>query len=169
MQYPAQSTQPKWFLATTKPKEEKRAQDNLEAQQIKCYLPTINVEKIKSGKKVCLEEALFPGYIFIHIAETDPLFSKIRSTRGIRNWVRFEGRPAQVRDELIESLKTAVTKAPVVSKLPEPGSCVRIANGPFTDLEAIFVKADGLERCIVLLDVLGKQQQILLNNKDISI
>jgi transcriptional antiterminator RfaH len=44
----------------------------------------------------------------------------------------------------------------------DEGSPVTITNGPFKDLDAVFCKADGEERAVILLSVLHRQQQIKL-------
>jgi len=162
-----QYNNPSWYLAATKPKEEKRAQENLKTQHIESFLPLVDVDKIRSGKKVRLQEVLFPSYIFIHIDPLNPTFSKIRSTRGIRDWVRFNGKPATISDSLIQDIEILSKKQANFSEVPKQGSKVRIKRGPFAELEAVYQSADGLERSIILLDILGKQQTIFIENKNL--
>ena len=55
-----------WLLLQVKPRQEMRALENVERQQGECYCPLIQVEKLSRGKRIQLEEALFPGYFFIN-------------------------------------------------------------------------------------------------------
>ena len=46
--------------------------------------------------------------------------------------------------------------------LRESGDKVQITEGPFAGLEAIYDMAKGEDRCLVFLDMLGKQQRIIV-------
>jgi transcriptional antiterminator RfaH len=51
-------TSPNWLLLQVKPRQEMRALENLERQQAQCYCPLIQVEKLRRGKRIRVEEAL---------------------------------------------------------------------------------------------------------------
>jgi transcriptional antiterminator RfaH len=157
-----------WYLAATKPKEEKRALENLQLQDIEAFLPLMQVEKMRRGKRVQIEETLFPGYIFIHLSDESDKVGKIRSTRGIRDWIRFEGKPAKVPVQIIDLLKTSEQSEQPNENLPKPGDKIEIKSGPFANLQAIYQSTDGLERSILLLDFLGKQQTLSIENINIE-
>jgi transcriptional antiterminator RfaH len=157
-----------WYLAATKPKEEKRALENLQLQDIEAFLPLIEVERMRRGKRVKSEEAMFPGYIFIHLTDESDKVSKIRSTRGIRDWIRFEGKPANVSLHIIDLLKNSAQSKQTNENLPKPGDKIEIKSGPFANLHAIFQCPDGLKRSILLLDFLGKQQTLSIENINIE-
>ena len=94
-----------WFVLTTKPKSEQRAVENLTSQGIKVYFPKVKQLKKRQGKKVVLEEALFPNYIFVKLNTDKDNFNAIRSTRGVGSFVRFGLNYAQVNEDLITQLK----------------------------------------------------------------
>jgi transcriptional antiterminator RfaH len=51
----------------------------------------------------------------------------------------------------------------------KPGDIVRINEGPFSGLEAVFEqKLKGSERVAVLLDILGRQTRIVLPSETIA-
>lgn len=167
-----QGEQPRWYLVATKPRQELRAQEHLNNQSVECLLPLAKVEKTVRGKRVLKTEALFPGYIFVHFSETDPCFSKLRSTRGVRDFVRFSGKPAVVPDNLADQLKKEFSdqrEERIISNLPQSGQQVIILEGPFRGLEAVFHTLDGEQRAILLLDILGKQQKLTIDLASMSI
>ena len=96
-----------WFVIYCKSREELRAQQNLENQQIHAFFPKIRKQKLTRGKKTIVEEALFPSYLFIFADQEDLNFTRIRSTRGINDFVRFGGEIATVSEKLIKQLKDA--------------------------------------------------------------
>ena len=159
-----------WYLVHCKPKQESRAQENLNNQMISSFLPTVAVEKVIRGKRQQVEEVMFPGYLFVELQVSGEYWAKVRSTRGVRDFVRFGGVPAKISTELLDSLK--VIDKNIVTNIdastPKTGDRVRIMSGPFKDLEAIFQVADGEQRSIVLLDLLGKLTKLEVMNKDIE-
>jgi transcriptional antiterminator RfaH len=85
----------------------------------------------------------------------------IRSTRGVHEIVRFDlEKPLPVADAIIEGIR-----ARLADRAPEPylkpGERVRIADGPFAHLEAIFVSQDGEERVVLLMNLLQKDQRLV--------
>jgi transcriptional antiterminator RfaH len=144
----------RWYVIQCKPREERRALENLERQGFSCYLPTLKVEKLRHGCMRDIPEPLFPGYLFIHLNELGDNWHPIRSTRGVIQLVRFREYAIPVGDEIIQRIRRRLaTDNPRIPYL-EYGECVRITDGPFADVEAIFVAKDGQERAVLLLNVL---------------
>ena len=95
----------RWFLLQTKSRQESRAVENLERQGIDSFCPRINIEKILRGRRVVVDEALFPGYLFVSFNQQSVSATSVRSTRWVSNFVSCAGAPVLVPLELIESLK----------------------------------------------------------------
>jgi transcriptional antiterminator RfaH len=151
---------PRWYVVQCKPREERRALENLERQQFLCYLPTLSVEKLRQGTRVEVEECLFPGYLFIHLDEVRDDWHPIRSTRGVIQIVRFNLHPLPVRDELVETIRQRLEVTPPKIPYLQPGERVRLIEGCFSNLEAIFVADDGTERVTLLMNILHSEQKV---------
>jgi transcription antitermination factor NusG len=83
-----------WYPIHTKPRQERRALDNLQHRGYPCYLPMFPVQKIRRAKLTTVEESLFPRYLFIQL-DIGPKgldWGPIRSTMGVSRLVRFEVR-----------------------------------------------------------------------------
>jgi len=141
-----------WFVVRTKPRQEKKAKLNLENQGFTNYLP----ELTRDNGKV---EALFPGYIFIKNQAGPTPFEKIRSTYGVLNYVRFGDYMAVVSDELIETIKTR-DESLMSKAIFQTNQHVRITDGLFKDLEAIYLCRNAKDRVILLLNILNSKQRI---------
>ena len=158
-----------WYLANTKPRQELRAESHLKNQGINCILPLIEIEKIIRGKRVFSSEPLFPGYVFLELKTDGQDWSKVRSTRGIRDFVRFGGIPARVPEAVLEQLKVLdLSDTPMETNAPKVGDKIIILEGPFKDLEGVFKMTNGEERSIVLLSILGKVTEMDLDNRNIK-
>ena len=158
-----------WYLATAKPRQEARAVENLNNQKIKAFCPTVKIEKLLRGKKQIVTEALFTGYLFINLSPQDALWHKVRSTRGIRDWVRFAGEVAKIPDNLVTSLIQANVEPEqqlVISHFNK-GQAVRILSGPFAGLKAIYDKEDGEMRSMILVNFLGQTNRLQVPNEQI--
>ncbi len=160
----------KWYLVATKPKQEFRALENLENQAIKVFMPQIKVEKLVRGRRKIVHEPMFKGYLFIYLSPENPSWHRVRSTRGVKDWVRFSGKPATLPDELVSTFRVVEEKASNdIKQLFVPGCSVKINAGPFKGLNGIFQAADGELRSMILIEFLGKSSCLSLENVQISI
>ncbi|MDH0749610.1 transcription/translation regulatory transformer protein RfaH [Pseudomonas sp. GD03842] len=156
----------RWYLIQTKPRQEARAEEHLQRQNFACYRPVKQGEK-KRGARAASEEELFPGYLFIHMDQTQDNWYPIRSTRGVARIVTFGGMPIPVKDELIEQIRQRLL-APVPKVVFQQGEAVRITADGFNDIEAIFLAADGDERAVILLNLLHREQKVTLPVSSLS-
>ena len=168
-----------WYLLKTKVREELRAQEHLENLNFEAYCPIIK----ENGKSA----PLFAGYLFIRLSAKDlPSFHKIRSTRGVSGFIRFnriahrlnnQGRlprdeqgallpsPIPNGDELIEQIeqyammhgaKPSVDK-PNTSAFRE-GEAVLYDHHLFRHLETTFVKGVNMNRGLILIEFIESQR-----------
>ena len=150
-------TAPAWYLVHCKSRQDERAEQNLLRQGYVCYRPQHSCERIVRGRRQIIAESLFPGYLFIQLA-ADANWAPLHSTRGVIRIVGFGGIPLRLDDSLIDHLQQRTT-APARPAL-EAGDSVRITEGGFAELDAIFVAMDGEQRVILLLNMLNRQHQI---------
>lgn len=150
-----------WYLIHCKPREDVRALEHLERQGFQCYLPMMRTEKRRQGRVVGMREPLFPRYLFIHLNETESNWYPIRSTRGVSQLVCCNGKPVPVHDAIVESIRARLQAEPVKTPYLKRGEAVQITEGPFCDIEAIFLANDGEERVVLLLNIMHTEQQMV--------
>ncbi|MEC8899163.1 MAG: transcription/translation regulatory transformer protein RfaH, partial [Pseudomonadota bacterium] len=138
-----------WYALQHKPAQGDRAVQHLQNQDIACFYPKIEVEKIKAGKRTKKLEPLFPGYVFVNLEQSDPMWAKLRSTCGVLRIVSFANRPAPIDDEVITHIKNSMDKVAEQGGI-KPGQPIELDDGPFKGINAIFQSYDGAERAIVL-------------------
>lgn len=149
----------RWYLIHCKPREDQRALEHLTRQGFECFWPARFVERRREGRKYLQREALFTRYLFIRLDSVNDNWSSIRSTRGVQTIVNFANRPAPVPEEIISAIRARLTGAETVAYL-KAGDRVRISEGAFSQLEALFVTNDGDERVVLLLNILQKDQEL---------
>ena len=154
-----------WFVIYTKPRQEYRAQENLQQQAFEVYLPLHQSERLLRGKLRMVEEPLFKRYLFVRFDEHRSPWHAIRSTLGVSDLVRTGGQLAKVPATLVQALKELQATPQVLFK---HGETLRVTDGPFRDLQVIFEMHDGDHRAIVLIELLNKMQKIAVNLNALS-
>lgn len=150
-----------WYIVVTKPRQEARAHDNLESQGGEVFLPMLQTEVIKQGRRTLKSEPLFPNYLFLRLDKDSPLFAKIRSTFGVNKLLSFGGNPVTIDSRLIEDLRLRTT---VGDNLPQfkTGQEIELKEGPFRHYQALFKEYKGTERAVILLTLLGQQNELIV-------
>lgn len=151
----------RWYVVQAKPGQTERAAQELRNQHYEVFLPLVTVEKLQRGKRIDKVEPLFPGYLFIELSEVASNWRPIRSTRGVARIITFGDRPAVVPDEVVERLRDSLRQPASLSRL-QPNQPVRIEEGPFANLNAVFLEYDGDRRAFLLLELLGQWQRLSL-------
>ena len=168
-----------WYLLKTKSREELRAQQHMENLDFEVYCPIIK-DKGKSAP-------LFAGYLFIRLSAKDmPTFHKIRSTRGVSGFVRFnriahrlhnQGKlprddrgillpsPIPNGDELIEQIEQYAMMHGAEPSFDQPnttgfseGEAVLYDNPLFRHLETTFVRGVNMNRGLILIEFIESQR-----------
>ncbi len=159
-----------WYLAYTKPQQERVAEENLLRQEFHIRLPL--VRKV-AHRQVSLEP-LFPRYIFFQPSRDQQSLSPVRSTLGVSTIVRFGMELAtisQSRCEQIMAFAKAQQEGGLESLLGvqgiKPGQKVLIQSGPFSGLEGL-VSSVAKDRVLVLMSLLGKEQAIGFEPTDLT-
>lgn len=159
-----------WYLIHTKIRQERLALEHLERQQFSCFLPLVRVEKLRRGKVVVVEEALFPRYLFIQLSTDNsaPSWGPIRSTTGVSRLVTFGHTPAKIPDEVVSAIQRETASRVIAHPHFEPGESLRVTHGPFSGLEAIFQTMDAEGRVLLLLEILSKPVKLSLSPAEVS-
>ena len=148
-----------WYAVQHKSAQGDRAVAHLQNQDVACFFPKITVEKIRAGKRTKKLEPLFHGYLFVNLEQTDPMWAKLRSTRGIIRVVSFANKPAAIQDEVIQHIRNGLDTVAEQGGI-KAGQPVELEDGPFRGISAIFQAYDGEERAIVLINFMQKQQRV---------
>jgi len=151
-----------WYVVLTKPKQELRAQNNLERQGGVVFVPMFANQRIVRGQRVVRQEPLFPGYLFLQTPTQSELLSKVRSTFGVRQLLSFAGQVMTVDQRIIEDLRQRSNSEASTQQF-SAGQAVTLNSGPFQHYQAIFKEHNGSERGIILLGLLGQQNELLID------
>lgn len=148
-----------WYVLQCKPLQQARAELNLQQQGFNYYAPVHSVQHQRRGKLQVMQEALFPGYLFIQLHQ-DSNWRALRSTKGVSRLVAFGEQPLAVPEALIDGLKVRLQHKAEPEALYKPGDRVLITEGCFKHIEAIVQAVTPQERIVVLMTILNTRQAV---------
>jgi transcriptional antiterminator RfaH len=160
----------KWYAIRTKPNREKEVEKRLSALNLAVFLPWMRTRRRIGTRFHWVLVPLFPGYLFCRL---DIVISgkAARYSPGVKDFLTFGNRVAEIGSDIIQGLRERCPDGvahiePVTAK---PGDTVRINEGPFSGLEAVFEQSlKGSERVAVLLEILGRQTRLVLPGETIA-
>ncbi len=121
----------KWFVIYTKPNFEIKVAEGINSIGLNAYCPVYTEIKQYSDRKKKVTKPLLKSYVLVQLTDTDR--TKVFSIPGALRYVFWLGKPAEVRAEEIEILKTNLTGSydqVSISKLVK-GKQYTIPAGPF--------------------------------------
>tara|TARA_B100001029_G_C15012987_1_gene425426 strand:- start:760 stop:1302 length:543 start_codon:yes stop_codon:yes gene_type:complete len=160
----------RWFLIYTKPRQEKRAKENLNNQGIQVLLPLylhIGLKKLESVKPI------FPRYLFVQIDLDKVNWASIKSTKGVSNLVFFGEKPAFVDKTLVKEIEAkldsqSVYRGNISTRVLKKGDKVQINKGPMKGVEAIFLSKNSKNRVKILIEILRTSTIASISETSIS-
>ncbi|MGZ8447024.1 MAG: transcription termination/antitermination protein NusG [Candidatus Deferrimicrobiaceae bacterium] len=148
---------PKWYLVKTKPRNENKVFTRLVEAGYESLFPRVFK---KSRRKESPDiRPLFPSYLFVRFALEQ--LRTVRYTRGVARVISFGPEPQEVGDDIISAVRERMDEEGIVTlvKRPanwKPGDKIRIGEGPFAGLEAIFVEElPDRDRVVLLLEAVS--------------
>lgn len=161
-----------WYAVKTKPRQESVAEEQLLRQGYTAYLPRIRLKKRRRGQWLDVTEPLFLGYLFIQVNADQQSLAPVRSTVGVVGLVRFGQLLRPVPSAVIEYLRSvedaALGERDGTDYPHQAGDMVEVLDGPFTGLTALFQIADGKDRALLLIDLLGRSTEVAVPMQSIS-
>jgi len=151
-----------WYLIKTKSRQEAIATQNLTNQNFDVFFPKAVIKNKTTP--------LFPSYLFIQLDDKTQNWTPIRSTRGVSNFVRFGLSFAKVPNQIINLIKAQQQQT--IEKMinicsHHKGDYLEIQSGVFKGQQAIFQNYNSNDRVTVLLKLIGQQQVITLDQREV--
>jgi transcription antitermination factor NusG len=165
-QYPEslfdQPTAGEWWVAHTKPRQEKALARRLREVGVAFYAPTAPKRALVRGRVRTSRLPLFPGYAFVHGTAADRLrvLATNRAARVLT--VADQGR---LWADLGQVRALLGTGRPVFPEdRIEPGSPVRVTAGPLAGLTGTVLRHGGGRRFVVRVDFLSRGVAVELDD-----
>lgn len=159
-----------WYVLHTKPRNEKFVAIILEQRGVQVYFPE---QTHKNANGLIRKTAFFPGYLFAFLDLGSVSPSLWKWVPGLRYIVGPGDNPVPIPDEVIKLIAHNLIEAEMLATSPqlqfEPGDMVRIKNGPFENMLAIFEgPTKPAARVQVLLSTLNRAVRVRIEAHDLE-
>lgn len=115
----------------------------MEDKIVNVLIPTEKRIKIKNGKRKVVTEKIFPGYVLVQMHVDDDSWYVVRNTPNVTGFIGTGTVPTPVSDEEMEGLLKRVGAEEPKYKIDiEPGTHVRVVDGPFKNFEGEVIDID---------------------------
>jgi transcriptional antiterminator RfaH len=145
-----------WYLVRTKSGKEAWVRDQLSTRLSEVFLPMLKARVPRWGRLSMSVAPLFPCYVFARLDLPRDYFG-VKYLAGVSGLVSAGSDPTVVPDAIIDEIRSRAVNG-VVEIREEPfdqGEHVRVVDGPFRGLEAIFDRyLSGAERVAILLSTI---------------
>lgn len=152
-----------WYVIHSKARQESIAQENLQRQGFRTFLPKLARHKRLRGKKTLVIEPMFPRYLFVYFQPGRDNIASIKYTCGVSHLVSFGMEFATISEEIVQGLINDADQQGVFTLQEsemQPGDHLRVLTGPFAGLTGKLDQMTADERVILLMNILGQERQI---------
>ena len=162
----------KWYVLQVMSGHEKKVQrtllENIEKSQLQevvkqVLVPTENVAEVKKGEQKVTEKRLWPGYVLIQMVLNDDIWSLIKNTNGVIDFLGGE-KPLALTDKEVEEILQELEerKKGVVQKHKiEVGDKVKITDGVFVNFVGTVLEVNHEKgRLSVMVTIFGRDTRV---------
>jgi transcriptional antiterminator NusG len=177
-----------WFVVHSYAGYENKVKTNLETRITsldmedfiyQVEVPTREEVEVKNGKRLQVQNKVFPGYILVRMELTPESYSCVRNTPGVTGFVGATDRadrPAPLSlNEVLKWLAPAVetekkTGKPEIKVLDfEVGDSVTVTDGAFASLPATISEINpDQQKLKVLVSIFGRETPVELNFNQVA-
>lgn len=128
-------------------------------------VPKENKIKIKNGKRVTVEERIYPGYVLVDMVVTDASWYVVRNTPNVTGFIGLGTTPTPVNIEEVRSLKKRMGVTEPKYKIDvRKGESVKVVDGPFKEHEGKIKEIDEEKGKVkVSVSIFGRETPVELD------
>jgi len=159
-----------WHAVYVKSRAEKKAQIELQIQEIETFLPLQRKLRQWSDRKKWVEMPLISGYLFVRASRKE--YDQILQSNFVVSYVRFEGKAAIIPDYQIEYLKLMLkqdsSEVEITREKLKPGQMIEVVAGPLIGLKGKLQKIKGKSKVAIEIEQLGYSALVEILTEDIK-
>lgn len=164
----AETVQARWYAVYTCANHEKRVANQFAGRGVENFLPQYESIRRWKDRKVRLQQPLFPGYLFVHMATEERL--RALQVPGVVRLVGFNGSPTPMPDEDISRIHDFLEQGWRAEPHPylQMGRRARVVRGPLVGMEGIVVRRKNRSRLVLSFDLIQRSMAIEMDDADLA-
>ena len=157
----------RWYAVRTRSRAEKVVDQQLQQKRLKSFLPTVLRWSRWKDRKKQVEWPLFPGYCFVCIAPSERL--AVLTCVGVAGIVSFNGEPAPIPSESIESIKRVVESDLKYDPCPmiQTGQIVEVIHGPLKGVIGRLDQKKERARLVLSVELISQAVSVEVDAADV--
>jgi transcription antitermination factor NusG len=157
-----------WYAVWTRSRHEQVVREQIERKRVEVFLPTIPRWSRWKDRKKKIDWPLFPGYCFARFDPDDRL--TILKCNGVVSIVSFDGEPAPVPDQEIDSIRLVVTSDLQYDPCPmiKEGTIVEVTHGPLKGVVGRLTRKGSHARLVLSVDLIGQAVSVEVDAADVK-
>lgn len=143
---------------------------NMEHRIFEILVPTQEKIEVREGKKVTVNEKIFPGYILVNMDLDDETWYTVRSTAGVTSFVGIGNKPTPLDPREVKTIqKFMKMEAPTYKASFSIDEPVKIIDGPFAEFLGTVESIDEAKGKVkVLVSIFGRETPVELDFLQVS-
>ena len=156
-----------WFAVWTRSRHEGIVEQQLTGKGFEAFLPTLPRWSRWKDRRKRIDWPLFPGYCFVRMPSDSA--RAVLTCSGVVTLVSFEGKPASIGDDEIESLRTLVATDLRYDPCPliREGDRVEVVAGPLRGVVGRLVRKGAHDRLVLTVALLGQAVSVQVDAADV--
>ncbi|MEI7749493.1 MAG: transcription termination/antitermination protein NusG [Candidatus Moraniibacteriota bacterium] len=121
--------------------------------------------KIKGGKRVTVEERIYPGYVLVDMMVTDASWYVVRNTPNVTGFIGLGTTPTPIDSKEIDALKKRMGVSEPKYKVDvRKGDVVKVMDGPFKNFDGKVEEVDEEKgKLKVFVSLFGRETPVELD------
>lgn len=159
---------PRWYAVHTRSNFERRVTQELCGKQLESYCPAVEELHQWKDRKKRVERPLFPGYVFVRMANSDKTRLKVLQTNGTVRILGHGPEPEPIPDQEISAIRTLIaSKVPFLTQpFLREGAWMRVVRGPLRDVEGLLLHVKNQTRLVVSINLLSRSVSTEIDIRD---
>jgi transcriptional antiterminator NusG len=166
----ATATEKSWFAVQTRPRHEKTVAAGFKEKGIGAFLPLLSENHRWSDRCRSVDVPLFPGYVFIHTADTAATRVSVLRTCGVIRFVGVRGTGLPIPDEQIESVRIILEHGIRLTPFPylNVGQRVRIRGGSLEGVQGILLGMNDDQSLIISVELIQRSLAVRVSGYQVE-
>lgn len=159
-----------WYAVRTRSHCEAKSRSVLCEKGVETYLPSFReVHQWKDRKKI-VEQPLFPGYLFVRIADCPQSRLSVLSSDGVVGILGSANSIEPVPESELQAVRRMLESGISCHANPllQAGAWVRVRRGPLKNLEGLLVRVKNQSRLVVSITLLSQSVSTEIDVSDVQ-
>jgi transcription antitermination factor NusG len=159
-----------WYAVRTRSNCEAKVRVSLTEKGMESYLPTFREVRQWKDRKMIIEQALLPGYLFARFVDCRDARLSVLCSDGVVNLLGQGNAIEPVPEAEIEAIRQLLSSSLRCQAHPlvREGAWVRVKRGSLKDMEGLLVRVKNQARLIVSLTLLSQSVSTEIDVSDVQ-